>query len=162
MPGTVEDGVSNVSALRQSAALFFLRLRPGDERTVYPPDRHREIVRDTIEVCHFRSHLAAAPARATLPAESQLHVVTMPGDNVAEMTVIRPGADLTEHVDEAHAHLFSDGLDALYVDLPLDRPETAQLSESLEELKLSYSGIFPNQMASGDVLRLQCLRAPPP
>jgi serine/threonine-protein kinase RsbW len=158
MPGSVEDGVSKVSALRQSAALFFLRLRPGDERTVYAPTRHRDIVRDTIEVCHFRSHLADAPARANLPAESQLHVVAVPGDNVAEMTVIQAGTDLTERVGAARARLFSDGLDALYVDLPLDRPETAHLSESLEELKLSYSGIFPNQMASGDVLRLQCLR----
>jgi hypothetical protein len=158
MPGSVEDGVSKVSDLRQSAALFFLRLRPGEERTVYPPARHREIVRDTIEVCHFRSHVADAPTRADLPAESHLHVATVPGDNVAEMTVIAAGADLTDRVDAARARLFADGLDALYVDLPLDRPETAHLSESLEELKLSYSGVFPNQMASGDVLRLQCLR----
>jgi serine/threonine-protein kinase RsbW len=158
MPGSVEDGVSKVSALRQSAALFFLRLRPGEERTVYPPTRHREIVQDTIEVCHFRSRVADAPLRADLPAESHLHVVTVPGDNIAEMTVVRAGTDLTDRVDAERARMFSDGLDALYVDLPLDRPETAHLSESLEELKLSYSGIFPNQMASGDVLRLQCLR----
>ena len=32
------------------------------------------------------------------------------------------------------------------------------MSESLEELKLSYSGIFPNSRAAGDVLRLQGLR----
>jgi serine/threonine-protein kinase RsbW len=158
MPGSVDDGVSKLSTLRQSAALFFLRLRPGEERTVYAPGRHREIVRETIEVCHFRSRLAPAPARATLPAESNLHVVTVPGDNVAEMTVIQAGRDLTHRVDAERGRLFADGLDAVYVDLPLDRPETAHLSESLEELKLSYSGIFPNQMASGDVLRLQCLR----
>ncbi len=50
------------------------------------------------------------------------------------------------------------GVDALYVDLPLDQPESAHVSESLEELRLSYSGIFPNSQAAGDVLRLQCLR----
>jgi hypothetical protein len=32
------------------------------------------------------------------------------------------------------------------------------VSESLEELKLTYSGIFLNHRAVGDVLRLQCLR----
>ena len=47
---------------------------------------------------------------------------------------------------------------ALYVDLPLDRPESAHVSDALGELKLSYSGVFPNNQAAGDVLRLQCLR----
>ena len=54
--------------------------------------------------------------------------------------------------------MFDEGVDALYVDLPLDRPESAHVSDSLEELSLSYSGIFPNNQAAGDVLRLQCLR----
>ena len=44
------------------------------------------------------------------------------------------------------------------MDLPLDRPESAHVSDALGELKLSYSGIFPNNQAAGDVLRLQCLR----
>lgn len=158
MPGTVEDGVSRLSDLRQSAALFFLRLRPGEERTVYAPARHREIVQETIEVCEFRSHLADAPAGTGVPADSQLHVTLVPGDNVAEMTVIQVGHDLTARVDATRAGLFADGVDALYVDLPLDQPATAHVSESLEELKLSYSGIFPNHLASGDVLRLQTLR----
>jgi hypothetical protein len=54
--------------------------------------------------------------------------------------------------------MFAQGVDALYVDLPLDRPESAHVSGALEELKLSYSGVFPNNQAAGDVLRLQCLR----
>ena len=32
------------------------------------------------------------------------------------------------------------------------------MSESLEELRLTYSGIFLNHRAAGDVLRLQSLR----
>ena len=54
--------------------------------------------------------------------------------------------------------MFAQGVDALYVDLPLDRPESAHVSDALGELKLSYSGVFPNNQAAGDVLRLQCLR----
>jgi hypothetical protein len=61
-------------------------------------------------------------------------------------------------MDAERSRLFSEGVDALYVDLPLDRPESAHVSESLEELKLTYSGIFLNHRAAGDVLRLQCLR----
>ncbi len=158
IPESVDNSVSAPSPGRQSAALFFLRMRPGKERRLYAPSRHREIVRDTIEICAFRSQLADAPVRADLPSSSQLHVQTRPGDNVAILTVSQAGDDLTARVDAERSRLFSDGVDALYVDLPLHRPESAHVSESLEELKLSYSGIFPNNEAAGDVLRLQCLR----
>ena len=78
--------------------------------------------------------------------------------HVAVVTVTRAGGDLTARVDAERSRLFSEGIDALYVDLPLDRPESAHESDLLEELRLSYSGIFPNHRANGDVLRLQCLR----
>ena len=158
IPESVENSVSAPSRGRQSAALFFLRVRPGKERRVYAPSRHREIVRDTIEICDFRAQLADVPLRTDLPPSSRLHVEIRPGDNVAVLTVTQAGDDLTARVDAERSRLFSEGVDALYVDLPLDQPESAHVSESLEELKLSYSGIFPNNKAAGDVLRLQCLR----
>jgi hypothetical protein len=74
------------------------------------------------------------------------------------LTVRQAGRDLTARVDEERSRVFADGVDALYVDLPLDRTESAHVGESLEEPRLSCSGIFPNNLASGDVLRLQCLR----
>ena len=158
IPESVDNSVSAPSAGRQSAALFFLRLRPGEERMVYAPSRHREIVRQTIEISHFRSELAEPPVRVGLPRISQMHLDIRSGDNIAVLTVSRAGDDLTARVDAERVRAFSEGVDAFYVDLPLDRPESAHVSDSLEELRLSYSGIFPNRMASGDVLRLQCLR----
>jgi serine/threonine-protein kinase RsbW len=158
IPESVDNSVSAPGSGRQSAALFYLRLRPGSERMAYAPSRHREIVQDTIDVCDFRSHLADTPRRTDLPTSSQLHVETRPGDNIAVLTVVLAGSDLTGRVDAERSRLFAEGVDALYVDLPLDRPETAHVSESLEELKLTYSGIFLNHRAAGDVLRLQSLR----
>jgi serine/threonine-protein kinase RsbW len=158
IPESVDNSVSAPSAGRQSAALFFLRLRPGEERMVYAPSRHREIVRETIETSHFRSRLSDSPVRVELPRVSQMHFDIRSGDNIAVLTVTQAGDDLTARVDAERSRVFSEGVDALYVDLPLDRPESAHVSESLEELRLSYSGIFPNRRASGDVLRLQCLR----
>ncbi len=158
IPESVDNSVSAPSAGRQSAALFFLRVRPGQRRTLYVPGRHREIVRDTIEICDFRADLAEAPVRTDLPPISQLHVEIRAGDNVAVVTVSQAGEDLVGQIEGERSRLFSEGIDALYVDLPLDQPESAQVSESLEKLKLSYSGIFPNNRAAGDVLRLQCLR----
>jgi hypothetical protein len=79
--------------------LFFLRLRPGQDRMAYVPSRHRDIVQDTIDVCHFRSHLADPPAHPHLPARSQLNVETRPGDNVAVLTVTWAGDDLTARIE---------------------------------------------------------------
>ncbi len=158
IPESVHNSVSAPGSGRQSAALFFLRVRPGKERLLYAPTRHREMVRDTVEICDFRARLVDAPIPIDLPPRSQLHVEIRPGDNIAVLTVSQAGEDLTARVDAERSLLFSEGVDALYVDLPLDRPESAHVSDSLEELKLSYSGIFPNNEASGDVLRLQCLR----
>jgi hypothetical protein len=163
MLGFIPDSVDNNAASapsrgRQSAALFFLRMRPGQQRMLFVPTRHRAIVRDTIDICASRAHLAEAPARPDLPPTSRLQLENDPGDNVAVLTVSQPGADLTSRVDAERSRLFDRGVDALYVDLPLDRPESAHVSDALGELRLSYSGVFPNNHAAGDVLRLQCLR----
>jgi hypothetical protein len=160
IPCTVDNNAASPSAGRgrTSAALFFLRMRPGAERTVYAPHRHLEMVRETIEICDFRSRLAEAPGQIRLEPVSRLHVELDPGDNVAVLTVEQAGEDLSARVDAERSRIFGQGVDALYVDLPLDRPEAARLSDSLEELRLSYSGIFPNNQAVGDVLRLQSLR----
>ena len=163
MLGFIPDSVDNNAAAgsragRQSAALFFLRMRPGKERTLYTPSRHRDIVRDTIQICGSRARLAEVPTRTDLFPSSQLHIENDPGDNVAIVTVSRAGEDLTSRIDDERSRMFAEGVDALYVDLPLDRPESAHVSDALEELSLTYSGVFPNNQAAGDVLRLQCLR----
>jgi serine/threonine-protein kinase RsbW len=164
MLGFIPDSVDNnaasaSSAGRQSAALFFLRIRSGKERLLYAPSRHRAIVRDTIEICGSRSQLAEVSARTDLSSMSQLHIESDPGDNIAVLTVSQAGEDLTSRVDDERSRMFAQGVDALYVDLPLDRPESAHVGDALEELNLTYSGVFPNNQAAGDVLRLQCLRS---
>jgi len=163
MIGFIPDSVDNNAAAgsavgRQSAALFFLRMGPGRERLLYAPHRHRQIVHDTIEICGSPSRLAEVSARPDLPPTTQLHIENDPGDNVAVVTVSQPGDDLTSRVDGERSRLFAQGVDALYVDLPLDRPESEHVGDALEELSLTYSGVFPNNQAAGDVLRLQCLR----
>jgi hypothetical protein len=159
IPASVENNAAaGTGQGRTSAALFFLRMRPGQERMLYAPTRHRDIVLETIDICGSRAHLAEAPVQVDLPPVSQVSMERDTGDNVATLTVALAGRDLTARVNAERSRVFGEGVDALYVDLPLDQPESAHVSDSLEELELSYSGIFPNNQAAGDVLRLQCLR----
>ncbi|HET8815331.1 MAG TPA: hypothetical protein VFM51_10305 [Solirubrobacterales bacterium] len=160
--GWIPASVSNDAAAerrgRQSAALFYLKLNDGQERSVYAPPRHREIVARTIELCQLRGELAEPPAGAELPERTELQVDVDSDHNLALLTVTLPGADLEEVISAERHHLFHrSNLDAIYIDLPLEQPATALVADQLEGLGVSYAGVFPNNRTDGDVLRMQSL-----
>jgi serine/threonine-protein kinase RsbW len=143
---------------RQSAALFYAKLNDGDERQVYAPGRHREVVGRTLELCELRGMLAEVPAGTTLAKRTELHVEVDRDHNLALLTVAVPGADLETVIAAERHHLFHrGGLDAVYIDLPLETPATALVADDLERLGVSYAGVFPNRRTDGDVLRMQSL-----
>lgn len=161
--GWIPASVSNDAATdqrprRQSAALFYTKLNDGHERDVYAPQRHREIVGQTLELCDLRGTLADPPASVQIPERSDLHVEVDEDHNLALITAREPGADLATVVAAERHHLFhSKCLDAVYLDLPLENPATALLADHLERLGVSYAGVFPNNRTDGDVLRMQSL-----
>jgi hypothetical protein len=161
--GWIPASVSNDAAAeqrprRQSAALFYAKLNDGHERRIYAPERHREIVRRTVELCELRGTPAEPPAATQLPERTELHVAVDVDHNLALITVQTPGADLETAVAAERHHLFHRrGLDAIYLDLPLENPSTALVADHLERLGVSYAGIFPNPRTDGDVLRMQSL-----
>jgi GNAT superfamily N-acetyltransferase len=158
IPASVSNDAAEGRRGRQSAALFYTKLNDGLERAVYAPERHREIVARTIELCELRGTLADPPAGAELAGRSELHVEVDRDHNLALLTVHVPGADLEEAICAERHHLFHRAnLDAIYVDLPLERPATALVADHLERLGVSYAGVFPNHRTDGDVLRMQSL-----
>jgi serine/threonine-protein kinase RsbW len=159
IPATVSnDAAAERRPQRQSAALFYAKLNDGDERPVYAPPRHHGVIGRTLELCELRGTLAEPPPHSALPERSELHVEVDTDHNLALITVRSPGADLEAVVVAERHHLFhSRNLDAVYLDLPLEDPATALVADHLERLGVSYAGIFPNDRADGDVLRLQSL-----
>jgi GNAT superfamily N-acetyltransferase len=158
IPATVSNDAAEGRAGRQSAALLYLKLNDGHERSVYVPARHREIVAETIELCELRGRITDPPAEAALAERTEMHVEVDRDHNLALLTVLEPGADLEEAIGAERHHLFHHGnLDAVYVDLPLERPATALVAGHLERLGVSYAGVFPNRRTDGDVLRMQSL-----
>jgi GNAT superfamily N-acetyltransferase len=161
--GWIPASVSNDAATdqrprRQSAALFYTKLNDGHKRDVYAPERHREIIGKTLELCELRGTLADPPADAEIPERTGLHVEIDEDHNLALITAHQPGVDLETAVAAERHHLFhSKCLDAIYLDLPLENPATALLADHLERLGVSYAGIFPNNRTDGDVLRMQSL-----
>ncbi len=158
IPATVTNDAAGGRRGRQSAALFYTKLNDGHEREVFAPNRHREIVAQTIELCELRGTLADPPRGARLPEHTRLHVEIDRDHNLALLTVLEPGADLERAVGAERRHLFHRAnLDAVYLDLPLENPATALVAGHLEGLGVSYAGVFPNSRSNGDVLRMQSL-----
>jgi hypothetical protein len=159
IPASVEnDAAAGQGRRRNSAALFYTKLNDGQERRVYAPERHHEIVDQTLALCELRGTLAQPPPDAELPARTVFGVDVDTDHNLALITVTVPGADLEEVVRAERHHLFHRRhLDAIYIDLPLDSPATALVADDLERLGVSYSGIFPNSRADGDFMRMQSL-----
>jgi hypothetical protein len=160
--GWIPGSVANQSAgaatgRRQSAALFYLKLRSGHNRPVYVPAQHRAVVHRILRTCGLRGRLADPAQRVHLPDRTHTHTEALVGHNTGHVHVTHPGADLAPVLAGIRERLFADGIDALYVDLPLDVPSTALVADHLDELGLAFSGIFPNTRADGDVLRLQSL-----
>jgi hypothetical protein len=159
VPASVaNDAAAEQRPRRQSAAIFYTKLKDGQERQVYAPPRHREIVGRTIELCELRGTLAEPPAGAEPAERTELRIEVDADHNLALITVITPGSDLEIAIAAERHHLFhTRNLDAIYVDMPLDNPATSLLADHLERVGVSYAGIFPNSHANGDVLRLQSL-----
>jgi hypothetical protein len=161
--GWIPASVTNNAAAeaprrRQSAALFYTKLNDGQERRVYAPERHHEIVGQTLALCELRGTLAKPGPEAELTSRTELHVEVDKDHNLALITVTVPGADLEQMIGAERHHLFHRvGLDAIYIDLPLEQPATALVADDLERLGVSYAGVFPNHRTDGDVLRMQSL-----
>jgi hypothetical protein len=158
IPASVSNDAAGDRRGRQSAALFYTKLNDGHQRAVYVPPRHREVVARTIRLCELRGMIAEPPAGTEIPAQSRVHVEVDRDHNLALLTVAEPGADLEQAIGAERRHLFHrENLDAIYIDLPLQRPATALLADHLERLGVSYAGVFPNHRTDGDVLRMQSL-----
>jgi serine/threonine-protein kinase RsbW len=158
IPATVSnDAAAGAPSHRESAALLYLKTADGDDRPVHAPPRHREVVARTIAACGLRGRPAEPPPGHRLAPRTELRCEVRADHNLALLAVGEPGADLEQVVAAERHHLFHRGLDAVYVDLPLEDPATALVSGHLERLGVSYAGIFPNRHADGDVLRMQSL-----
>lgn len=158
IPASVSNDAATGRRRRQSAALFYGKLNDGHERRVYAPERHWAMVARTLEVCGLRGTLAECPPNPRLPERTKLHVGIEQAHNLALITVEVPGRDLEQAVAAERHHLFHRrGVAAVYLDLPLEHPATALVSDHLERLGVSYAGVFPNRRSDGDVLRMQSL-----
>src|ERR1700709_2864869 len=111
IPATVaNDAAAGAPRRRQSAALFYTKLNDGQERRVYAPERHHEIVGQTLALCELRGTLAKAGPDAELAGRSELHVAVDEDRNLALFTGHVPGAGAGRRRSRAAGGLLCRGL----------------------------------------------------
>jgi Acetyltransferase (GNAT) family len=146
---------------RETAALMYLRTSPEPARVVHPPAAYRDI--------SMRVYGNAGLARTTGAGEgwssskvSQVDLHRDPGHNAAQLQCKAAGADIHAAIVTHLEALKTDGVDCVYLDLPMADPNVFVHGADLDGLGFGFGCILPEIRDEGDVLRLQHLNGVAP
>jgi anti-sigma regulatory factor (Ser/Thr protein kinase) len=143
---------------RLSLMLYFKYLVPPSSAPILVPARHRAMVQ------RIYAHLGATAEGGRPHAPSGQGKVTVgyaKSYGLGSIRVSQIGSDTAAEIRRARADLVETaGVGAVFLELPLAQPATAQVCEAAEADGFFFSGIGPRFAADGDVLRLQYLAEP--
>ncbi len=151
-------GFEGTEGRRKSALMFFGRLGEVPHRTVHVPHVYREIIERIYQEADLpREVLSDFNARAVEDsAETRLTIKLSHETGVARIRVDRYGADFLETLQQQVGQLQLNRYDVILVYFPLSDPDTSMYASGLQELGLSFGGVYP-EYGDGDVLVLQSL-----
>lgn len=142
---------------RMSEVVYFKFLRPPAPLPVSLPPRHAAWCRRI--GAQFDRGIEERPA-APPTGGSELECRERSDLGRAIVAVRQIGADAAQLVAEERARLRGQGVEALFIEIPLTDAGAPQLCEQLEGLGFFFSGLGPAFDPRGDVLRMQWLRDP--
>lgn len=157
IPASVEyKDIDGTPPHRRSVIVYYLKTSNGPPRPVYAPPHHRAIVREIVERAELVGTVVDPPIGFS-SGPTKLSGAVHDDHNTGFVTVDRVGEDLGEAVGNATTRVLDEGVDCVYVDLPLADPGTARHGDQLRDEGFLFGGLFPNLRHTGDVLRLQFL-----
>jgi serine/threonine-protein kinase RsbW len=157
IPASVEYAAIDAKPHRQSVVLYYLKTNDGHERPVYAPPRDREVITAIIGNAGLSGVVSGVPVGAVLPSAGDVHHERRGDHNHLIVTAIAVGADFLDAVHSARDFAHDEGIDCVYVDLPLADPGTALVGDEVGDLGFAFGGIFPNRHHDCDVVRYQYL-----
>lgn len=143
----------SATAQRQSFMLYVKPLQARARRTIYPPQRHREIV----ERIYAQLDLPVEMRSGTpTQGRGEFHTTITRADEIAAIAVesaqSQTGALVAQAVEDVRS---MHRLGAIYAWLSLEDPGTPALCEALESSGFFFSGVGPWMLNGQDALRLQ-------
>jgi len=145
--------IQDVTPQRVTLVLTYRLLVSAEQRTIYPPDKHREIIKDIYKnlgleiVCRRSPHgLSREKGRFT-------HMTTRAVKDLgnASIKIKSYGDDTIEQVEESLKTLHQEGTEAILLYLNLREPQTAYMAIEFEKLGFFFSGV-PPETSQGDSL----------
>jgi anti-sigma regulatory factor (Ser/Thr protein kinase) len=157
LPGVDYKGMGSAVAQRESALLAYQTLGQQEERIIFPPDHHTEVLGDLFSdlgvtvVC--REEEAPEPTcERTVIKTKKAQVL-----NVCEVSVMASGKDLVAVVGSVLTSLCRERIDAVYLFLSLEDPFSCAMVDGFEKLGFFFSGVLPNGLSGEHTLVLQYL-----
>lgn len=140
---------------RIPAMLIYVPLRPAPERTVFIPKRYVDIISRLYKQLKY-IRLMKETENSRIKKPSSVTIIKKQGLGIAQIQVKQPGHDLADMIARLQKQVRIEGIEVMYVDLPLCDPDSATLIEDLRSLGLFYGGVVIER-GGGDMLRLQGL-----
>jgi hypothetical protein len=156
-----KDITDTASRHRATAALMYLRTGTEPDRSVHVPEAYRDIAMRVYGESGLR-RVAGEGEGSSLASGTELHLRPDPEHNAAQLHCKDAGSDIHQMVAERLDALKADGIDCVYLDLPLADPDVFVHGAELDGLGFGFSCILPEIRDDGDVLRLQHLNGVEP
>ena len=124
--------------------------------SIFPPERHRDIVAKIYAALKLPCRIAEPVIASTRSCSTGYRVEEFSGQDYAVIRLTSYGPDAFRIVREHTAHLFGHGVQAVYLCLDLQNPETAQFAAEAESIGFLFAGVLPGGGPEGrDALFLQ-------
>ncbi len=140
----------------------YLKLNYGEAETVFLPIHHRGMITKIYEEARLNRNLRTASSLAeisahAMPSDTTLNVTAHPRSRKVFLRISDYGVNFQYVVSSLMQEFTDQGVETIYLDLPLTYAHTQIYCVSMEEIGFSFAGIIP-EMFDGDVLRLQYVR----
>lgn len=144
---------------KESGLLSFCRIRNDPDRPVYPPDRHRAMIREIYGWLGMNPPMPdpGPDPSCGMPGETALDASAQNVLNVAEIRVLAHGRDAARAVREKLRYYCLERRDVIYLWLDLEDPATRSMTGAFEQMGFFFSGILPRGIRGRDALILQYL-----
>lgn len=147
---------------RQIAMVYFFTLQePKETRLVYAPQNYRDII-DKIYINLGLSREFASETAVpwgSVCGETAFDLRVNSELKMASILIKVYCPDTPRIVDARIKELVSQGIEYIYVDLPLSDPLTPYFAQEFDLIGFFFAGVIPDLM-DGDALRLQFLNTP--
>jgi serine/threonine-protein kinase RsbW len=149
---------SELMGQRQALVLFYYRLNPEPERTVYVPCVYRELVERIYDENALVRDVREVAETDRLPqGDTRLDIrIRQDSFNDATIELHEIGRDAFEMIVHHTRELCEKKVEAVYLNVSMGSPADAVLAGKLATRGFLFAGVIP-ELNDGDVLKLQYL-----